>query len=982
MRPQGKQVGLDTTNFTQHLSSAEDDVQKAMEVIDKIVDVAIRVVTDESEMNAAVTELNALGGGTIVLAGTITLTANRTWDLTNIVIRGTPIHHWSGVPTVRIDFNGFDVTFSGESCYFDNVAFEGTLTASATFANETLFKASEGSGGYGARSYLFRECAFINCLGELLTVGTIDLDGLNNGTYAKDVTIRYFACSMYTVNMVWNNNIAGPIIDFGTPGATNSIVKAFVLTHGSEEGQAFGRNRFGVIMSGSNGEVFWYRDCTIDISVASGSSVYSPVNSNVQFPHEILTASRTTSWDDTGKLFLCNNTGASIEVRLGPWGAQGNFLEVIRMGGQDVVIRILSGMTALFEGKTYNGDMTALTLDRVGDHIRCTLIDTNKWEIARLGPVNIDSLTEKTAPVAADIVVVEDSADTFFKKKVQIANLPSGASLGETWSFDATITDADPGSKNFRLDNATQGSATFIYVSDIAESGVDMRNLLLQLKLGDRLYMQQTNDPTRYHLFRATGASVGATNYVKVPVLADSSGVDLVDTEKCAFIISFSGVGAGATPPFDDTTAIVKGSADATKLVRIEADGLTTGVTRVLTMPDSDITPDDASASRTPTAHASSHQDAGGDEISVAGLSGQLADDQPALAHDLGGAKHNQDTLANLNTKVSDATLDDSGDPRDPNVHATSHQDAGGDEISVAGLSGQLADDQPALAHDLGGAKHNQDTLANLNTKISDAILDDQGSSRNPSLHNFGGSSHNPDTLANVNNKITDATLDDSGDPRDPNAHATSHQDAGGDEISVAGLSGLLADGQTPLAHKDTHKSGGGDAFVAADLLEAVVKRLRESGGPTDLTVGAVADGEYLKRSGSTVVGDTPVAVFGSEAEEASSDGESNTTQGTYQTKLTHTTVTLPAGKYRCAYSAEVTGGGSNDEVGWQWTVDGTTRGEGQYEPANANDYQAVGGFYYLTLGAPQTVALTIEYLADSGTAYIRRARVEIWRVG
>lgn len=45
--------------------------------------------------------------------------------------------------------------------------------------------------------------------------------------------------------------------------------------------------------------------------------------------------------------------------------------------------------------------------------------------------------------------------------------------------------------------------------------------------------------------------------------------------------------------PIPDTTPIVKGSDDATKQVRIEADGLTTGTTRVLTMPDKDITPAD-----------------------------------------------------------------------------------------------------------------------------------------------------------------------------------------------------------------------------------------------------------------------------------------------------------------------------------------------------------------------------------------------------
>lgn len=43
-------------------------------------------------------------------------------------------------------------------------------------------------------------------------------------------------------------------------------------------------------------------------------------------------------------------------------------------------------------------------------------------------------------------------------------------------------------------------------------------------------------------------------------------------------------------PPFVDSTAIMKGSADATKLLRIEVDGLTTATTRVWTAPDSDLT--------------------------------------------------------------------------------------------------------------------------------------------------------------------------------------------------------------------------------------------------------------------------------------------------------------------------------------------------------------------------------------------------------
>lgn len=49
-------------------------------------------------------------------------------------------------------------------------------------------------------------------------------------------------------------------------------------------------------------------------------------------------------------------------------------------------------------------------------------------------------------------------------------------------------------------------------------------------------------------------------------------------------------------------------------------------------------------------------------------------------------------------------------------------------------------------------------------------------------------------------------------------AHNTDHQNGGGDEVSVAGLSGLLADGQTPLAHKTSHQDGGSDEISLTGL--------------------------------------------------------------------------------------------------------------------------------------------------------------------
>lgn len=48
--------------------------------------------------------------------------------------------------------------------------------------------------------------------------------------------------------------------------------------------------------------------------------------------------------------------------------------------------------------------------------------------------------------------------------------------------------------------------------------------------------------------------------------------------------------------------------------------------------------------------------------------------------------------------------------------------------------------------------------------------------------------------------------------------HKTTHQDGGADEITVAALSGLLADSQTPLAHKTSHQDAGTDEISLAAL--------------------------------------------------------------------------------------------------------------------------------------------------------------------
>lgn len=65
--------------------------------------------------------------------------------------------------------------------------------------------------------------------------------------------------------------------------------------------------------------------------------------------------------------------------------------------------------------------------------------------------------------------------------------------------------------------------------------------------------------------------------------------------------------------------------------------------------------------------------------------------------------------------------------------------------------------------------------------------------------------------------------------------------------LAVQANDSRLSNARTPTAHAASHESGGVDVVAAGEI--------RTTTGPTDLVVGAVADGQFLKRVGATVVG-------------------------------------------------------------------------------------------------------------------------------
>ena len=179
------------------------------------------------------------------------------------------------------------------------------------------------------------------------------------------------------------------------------------------------------------------------------------------------------------------------------------------------------------------------------------------------------------------------------------------------------------------------------------------------------------------------------------------------------------------------------------------------------------------------TQHAAQHEEGGTDQISIDGLRGEAYDPQP------------------------------------PKDHVSRHEQGGSDELSVGGLHGQLADAQPTEDH---GNEHHTKTFETVSGCTDQIGTHNSSTAPHPGTTNLeyverkgaanGYAPLDADSLVPTENLP----------PTGPSAHASTHEDNGDDEISIAGLSGQSADAQTPTNHGATHGNEGGDDISIGGL--------------------------------------------------------------------------------------------------------------------------------------------------------------------
>jgi hypothetical protein len=120
--------------------------------------------------------------------------------------------------------------------------------------------------------------------------------------------------------------------------------------------------------------------------------------------------------------------------------------------------------------------------------------------------------------------------------------------------------------------------------------------------------------------------------------------------------------------------------------------------------------------------------------------------------------------------------------------------------------------------------------------------------------------------------------------------------------------------------------------------------------------------------------------VYGTQRVYASSEGESSTSSGTFQTKVTLTTPSVPAGTYRIEWYAEHRQQSTSNSALRRVQLDGVDISNESVEMKDTTNWVGRSGFYEGALSSG-VHTVTIQYATENSTTRIRRARLSFIRV-
>lgn len=140
---------------------------------------------------------------------------------------------------------------------------------------------------------------------------------------------------------------------------------------------------------------------------------------------------------------------------------------------------------------------------------------------------------------------LDQLADRLKSAELTITALGGTELKGLTFTSDTGSTaDSDPGAGLFKWNNATQGSATFLYFDDVTVDAINLDTFYASLGTTGFIYLQQSDDATKWQLWKWTSAPTDGTGYWKFPVTLQASGGSITDNK--TVYTDFTGAGGSA----------------------------------------------------------------------------------------------------------------------------------------------------------------------------------------------------------------------------------------------------------------------------------------------------------------------------------------------------------------------------------------------------------------------------------------------------
>ncbi len=119
-------------------------------------------------------------------------------------------------------------------------------------------------------------------------------------------------------------------------------------------------------------------------------------------------------------------------------------------------------------------------------------------------------------------------------------NVPAGASVGLpgfAFAIDISSTaDADPGAGLLRFNNATQASATVLFIDNQTSDAVSMTTLYASLPQTGFITLSSASDPTKWRNYKIT-AVTSATGYYKFTVVSQAGNVAFANGDSIRVLI-------------------------------------------------------------------------------------------------------------------------------------------------------------------------------------------------------------------------------------------------------------------------------------------------------------------------------------------------------------------------------------------------------------------------------------------------------------